>query len=160
MSHTRYCALRFICNISLGIYNKLRKEVLKLFSSFYRHGKLSLLTQWAWVWASSGTWWRTGRPVVLQSMGSQRVRHDWAIEQTNKQIHTHICVYMHTYMGFLSGSDGKESACNAGHLDLIPEWGRSLGEGNGYLFQYCCLENSIDRGAWLATGHGVAKSWT
>ena len=41
-------------------------------------------------------------------------------EQLNKQIHTHICVYMHTYMGFLSGSDGKESACHAGRLGLIP----------------------------------------
>ena len=34
-------------------------------------------TQWTWVWASSGRWWRTGKPDVLQSMGSQRVRHDW-----------------------------------------------------------------------------------
>ena len=38
-------------------------------------------TQWTWVWASSGRWWRTGRPGVLQSMGSQRVGHDWAAEQ-------------------------------------------------------------------------------
>ena len=38
-------------------------------------------TLWTWVWASSGRWWRTGKPGVLQSMGSQRVRHDWATEQ-------------------------------------------------------------------------------
>ena len=38
-------------------------------------------TQWTWVWASSVRWWRTGKPGVLQSMGSQRVRYDWAIEQ-------------------------------------------------------------------------------
>ena len=37
-------------------------------------------TQWTWVWASSGSWWWTGKPSVLQSMGSQRVRHDWATE--------------------------------------------------------------------------------
>ena len=37
-------------------------------------------TQWTWVWASSGSWWWTGRPGLLQSMGSQRVRHDWATE--------------------------------------------------------------------------------
>ena len=37
-------------------------------------------TQWTWVWASSRSWWRTGRPGVLQSMGSQRVGHDWAAE--------------------------------------------------------------------------------
>ena len=39
-------------------------------------------TQWTWVWASSRRWWRTGKPGVLQSMGSQRVRHDWATELT------------------------------------------------------------------------------
>ena len=38
-------------------------------------------TQWTWVWTSSGRWWRTGKPGVLQSMGSQRVRHDCATEQ-------------------------------------------------------------------------------
>ena len=41
-------------------------------------------TQWTWVWASSGRWWRTGKPGVLQSMGSQRVRQDWATEQQQK----------------------------------------------------------------------------
>ena len=38
------------------------------------------LTRWTWVWVSSGSWWWTGKPGVLQSMGSQRVRHDWATE--------------------------------------------------------------------------------
>ena len=38
-------------------------------------------TQWTWVWASFGSWWWTGKPGVLQSMGSQRIRHDWATEQ-------------------------------------------------------------------------------
>ena len=46
------------------------------------------------------------------------------------------------------GSDGKESACNAGDLGLIPGLGRSPGEGNGNPFQYSCLKNSMDRGAW------------
>ena len=63
-------------------------------------------------------------------------------------------------MGFLGGSDSKESSCNAGDLGLIPGLGRSLGDGNGYPFQYSCLENSMDRGAWWATVHGVAKSQT
>ena len=62
--------------------------------------------------------------------------------------------------GFLGGSDGKESACNAGDLGLIPGSGRSPGEGNGNLLQYSCLENPMDRGAWSATVHGVAKSQT
>ena len=41
---------------------------------------MASLTQWTWVWASSGRWWRTGKPGMLKSMGSQRVRHDWVTE--------------------------------------------------------------------------------
>ena len=62
--------------------------------------------------------------------------------------------------GFPGGSDRKESACNVGDLGSIPGSGRSLGEGNDYPLQYSCLENSIDRGAWWATIHGITKSWT
>ena len=62
--------------------------------------------------------------------------------------------------GFPSGSDGKESACNARDLGLIPGWGRSPEEGNGNPLQYSCLENPMDRGAWWAAVHGVTKSWT
>ena len=62
--------------------------------------------------------------------------------------------------GFPGGSDGKASACNAGDLGSIPGLGRSPGEGNGNPFQYSCLENPMDRGAWWATVHGVAKSRT
>ena len=56
-------------------------------------------------------------------------------------------------MGFPGNSNGKESACNAGDLGLIPGSGRSPGEGNGNPLQYSCLENSMDRGAWQATVH-------
>ena len=63
-------------------------------------------------------------------------------------------------MGFPGGSNGKESACNAGHTGLIPGMGRSPGEGDGNPFQYSCLENPMDRGACWATVHGVPKSWT
>ena len=63
-------------------------------------------------------------------------------------------------LGFPGGSDGKESACNAGDLGSIPGLGRSPGEGNGNPLQYPCLENPMDRGAWWATVHGVAKSDT
>ena len=52
------------------------------------------------------------------------------------------------------------SAHNAGNPDSIPVLGRSPGEGNGNPPQYTCLENPMDRGAWLATIHGVAKSQT
>ena len=70
--------------------------------------------------------------------------------------------YIHTYihMGFPGGSDGKESACNAGDLGSIPGLGRSPTEGNGNPLQYACLKNPMDRLAWRATVHGVAKSLT
>ena len=58
------------------------------------------------------------------------------------------------------GSEVKVSACNAGDLGSIPGSGRSPGEGNGNPLQYSCLENPMDGGAWWATVHGVAKSWT
>ena len=51
---------------------------------------------------------------------------------------------------FSSGSDGKEFACNAGDLGLIPGSGRSPGEGNESPLQYSCLENPMDRGAQRA----------
>ena len=58
---------------------------------------------------------------------------------------------------FPHSSVGKESACNAGDLGSIPGLGRSPGEGNGNPLQYSSLENSMDRGAWWAIVHGVAK---
>ena len=61
---------------------------------------------------------------------------------------------------FPDDSESEKSACNAGYPGLIPGLGRSPGEGNGYPFQYSCLENSIDRGAWWATVHGVTKNQT
>ena len=61
---------------------------------------------------------------------------------------------------FPGGSDDKESACNTRDPGLIPGSGRSSGEGNGYLLQYLCLENSMDRGAWQAAVHMVSKSQT
>ena len=60
-------------------------------------------------------------------------------------------------MGFPGGSDGKESACNVGDLGLIPGLGRSPGEGHGYLLQYSCLENSMDRGAWQLQSMGLQR---
>ena len=55
------------------------------------------------------------------------------------------------------GSDGKESACNAGDLGSIPGSGRSPGEGNGNPLQYSCLENPMDGGAWWAIVHGLQR---
>ena len=76
--------------------------------------------------------------------------------------HTHLLfpfICWHN-MGPPGGSDDKESACNSGDLGSLLRSGRSPGEGNGYPLHYSCLENSMDRGAWQGTVHGVEKSWT
>jgi len=59
------------------------------------------------------------------------------------------------FLGFPYGLAGRESTCTAGDLSLIPELGRSPGEGKGYPLQYSGLENSID-----CIVHWIAKSWT
>ena len=64
------------------------------------------------------------------------------------------------YQGFPGGSDGQESACNAGDPGLIPGLGRSPGERNGNSLQYSCLENSMNRGAWHLQFMGSQKSDT
>ena len=55
-------------------------------------GWMASLTQWTWVWVSSGSWWWTGKPGVLQSMGSQRVGHDWATELNRFR----LCLFLKT----------------------------------------------------------------
>ena len=56
-----------------------------------------------------------------------------------------------------SGPVSKESTCNGGDPSLIPGSGRSLGEANGYPFQYSCLGNPMERGAWQAMVHWVTR---
>ena len=90
---------------------------------------MALPTQWTWVWVNSGSWWWTGRPGVLQSMGSQSVRHNWVTELNWIE---------------LESSVGKGSSCNAGDTSLILGLGRSLGEEKGYPIQCSVLENSMD----------------
>ena len=70
-------------------------------------------------------------------------------------VHTHNRV-----SGFPGSLHCKASAYNVGDPGSIPGLGRSPGEGNGNPLQYSCLENPMDRGAWWATVHGVAKSQT
>ena len=83
---------------------------------------------------------------MLQLMGSQTVGHDCATE-----------------LNFPSGTVVKNLPANAGNardMGSILMSGRSIRVGNGNPFQYSCLENSMDRGAWRAIAHRVAKSWT
>ena len=74
-------------------------------------------------------------------------------------IYTYIYMYIYVYIysGFPDGSDCNEFACKSGDLCSVSELGRFPGEVNVYPLQYFCLENSMDREAWQATFHGVAK---
>ena len=104
-------------------------------------------TRWTWVWASSRSWWWTGKPGVLQSMGSQRVRHAWATQLNTK--------YKAIYFW-------KIHTVTSGYVVIIDDKYLALsgGEGNGNPLQYSCLENPMDGGAWWAAVHGVARSRT
>ena len=120
--------------------------------------------------------WRipgTAEPGGLPSMGSHRVRHDWSdlavaaatpvwlqtpsrcSASVEEQLVKHCSKYLLENQiqlsmgcrGFAGGSEGKESACNAGYPGLIPGSERSPGEGHRNRLQYSCLENSMDKGA-------------
>ena len=68
-----------------------------------------------------------------------------------------MCLY--AYTGFPGGSVVKNLPANAGNIGSIPGLRRSPEEGSGNPFQFSCLGNPMDRGAWLDTVHGVSKSW-
>ena len=87
-------------------------------------------------------------PGRLQSMGSQRVGHDWATSLS------------HIYLGFPGGSDSTESAWNAGDLGLIPGLGRSLEKSMATHSSILAWRDPMDRAAWQAAVHAVTKSWT
>ena len=91
--------------------------------------------------------------ILLDSLNSIEIPNDY--HNKLREVNGNIPIW-----GFPGGSDGKESACNAGDPGSIPGLRRSSGEGNGNPLQYSCLENPMDRGAWWATVHGVAKSQT
>ena len=131
---------------------------------------MASLTRWTWVWVNSGSWWWTGRPGVLQFMGSQRAGHDWVTELNWK-------VYIYTWASRVA-SVVKSLPTNTGdklsHMTarlstvqhstrgsgLIPGLGRSPGGGHGSPLHGSCLENPMGRGACQATIYRVTKGWT
>ena len=91
--------------------------------------------------------------LMLTDKGTAWQRAPCTILTTNFASHVVITLSIFSWcyfisMGFSGGFDGKESACNARDLGLIPGLGRSPGEGNSYPFQYPGLENSMDKGVW------------
>ena len=100
---------------------------------------------------------------ILEGVGDHtKFQDDGTVHYDTRVVDTwsHAFVRMHTTApGFPGGSDGKESASNAGDPGSVPGLKRSPGEGNGYPLQYSSLENFIDRRAWRATVHRNANSW-
>ena len=107
------------------------------------------------------TWKRPGLVTIIFCVysGDHMVFLLWSVDKVNC-IDCFFVIQPCIFKGLPGGSDGKESACSAGDLDLILGLGRSPGEGNGYPLQYSCLENFTDKATWQATIHGVSKSQT
>ena len=102
--------------------------------------------------------WQSTPALLPGKSHGQRSLIVHGVAKSQTQLSELIIIIRH--MDFPGSSDGKESACNAGDFGLIPELGRSPGGGNGNLLQYSCPENSMERGAWWTTVHGVAGSRT
>ena len=99
--------------------------------------------------------WRIPLTEEPGGSGVHGVTKSWT--QLKHLIPVCVCVCPQCILGFPCSSVGKISACNAGDPGLIPGSGRFPGEGNGNPLQYSCLENSMDRGAFQATAHGVKR---
>ena len=110
-----------------------------------------------------GAWW-----AAVYGVAQNRTRLKWLRQQHHHQAHQKnlssmqscrdIYMVVWVFLGFPGSSAGKESPCNAGDPGLIPGSGNSPAEGIRYPLQYSCLVNSMDRGTWRATVHGVAES--
>ena len=115
------------------------------------------------VWVNSRSWWWTGRPGMLQFMGSQGVGHDWATELTEFQLPgLFVSIFSRPVLrnvaayGLVAQCEKSPSA-NGGDAGLIPSLGRSPGKEMAIYFQYCCLGNPMDWGAWGAAVQGVTE---
>ena len=88
---------------------------------------------------------------------NEQILSGWCLSDSLHLIFVH-CVWC--LLGFLGGSDGKESICNMEDLGSVPGLGRSPGEGTATHSNILAWKIPMDRGAWQATVHGVTKSWT
>ena len=106
-------------------------------------------------------WHSTAQLSLYSEVLHQWIHQPWLQDELPNSGSTNIKVWWYIgILGFLGGSDGKESACSAENLSSIPGSGRSHGEGNSNRFQYSCLENPMDRVTWQTIVQRVAKCWT
>ena len=108
---------------------------------------MASLTSWTWVWASSRSWWRTGKPGILQSMGSQRVGHDWITEVNHP---THTTKKEEHFFWFLILRQWKAKKKNVGNISALCWWA-GLG-GKEAIFLQCSgvkvTKSNIKRKKW------------
>ena len=97
-------------------------------------------------------------PVLARGFFTTEPPEKPSVYASSEQLEIKIIIYLCTQIP--GGSDGKACAYNAGDLGSISGSGRSPGERNGNPLQYSCLENCMDREAWLATVPGVKKNQT
>ena len=103
-----------------------------------RDGWMASLTQWTWVWVNFGSWWWTGRPGVLQSMGSQRVRHDWVTELNWYQtLRGQVCSLVNENL------DASELLCLEVGMKI---W---ISASNDWLFRQILRVNNLSLDSWL-----------
>ena len=107
-------------------------------------GWMTSLTQWTWVWANSGRYWRTGELGMLQSIGSQRVRHNWVTEQQQLHLGCLFCVFAPDGCGTSLSNPGRPASLPAWNiLTEVTELGLTLagdqpsGSGAFYLLLRC-----------------------
>ena len=125
-------------------------------SSVHRIFQAGVL-EWVVIAVSNISIYNGPNPQDSQYWENQNVSYElWVIMM--HQYRFFSCNKDTTLVIFLGGSDSKESAYNAEDLGSIPESGRSPGGRNGSPLQYSCQENTMGRGAWRATFHGVAES--
>ena len=147
-----------------------RKSYRNCLISFLIQRRKILYSNWKHLFPNSGdekVWIFTSCVFLgksLPSLGLIEARVIWTRPASQilwYDAHSFQSMLIHKVLqSFPGGSNGKASACSAGDPGLIPRWGRSRGKRNSNPLQYSFLENSMDRGAWQATVHGVAKSQT
>ena len=112
-------------------------------------GWMASLTQWTWVWASSGRWWWTGKPGVLQSMGSQRVRHDWVTKQQYSTITKLWNIYLRWRNGLGQEDERPIKTAQSGDDKIRvqtqkQEWEESKEKWGGFTMKLTCLDGKLE----------------